>query len=112
MGHEVEDGDGARTASDQPVRRRFKVRLLETKARKTLYWTRWSRWSAERGKMIKGGVGFVWVRLCDCPVALTGTLDDNAVLWVPGGRLLVDEEITVPFVSLKSSGESSRQRVT
>jgi hypothetical protein len=112
MGHEVEDGDGAGTASDQPVRRRFRVRLLETKARKTLYWTRWRRWSVERGKMIEGGVRFAWVRLSACLVALSGTLDDNAVLWVPGGRLLVDEEITVPFVSLKSSGESSRQRVT
>lgn len=36
------------------VGRVLRVRLLEMKARKTLYWIRWRRWSEERGK-VKGG---------------------------------------------------------
>lgn len=44
--------------------RMWRVRLLDTKARKTLYWMRWRRWSEERGK-VKGwgsevGGGWMW----------------------------------------------------
>lgn len=35
------------------VDRVLRVRLLEFKARKTLYWMRWRRWSEESGK-VKG----------------------------------------------------------
>lgn len=37
----------------------FRVRLLNSKARKVLYWMRWRRWSEEKGK-VKGWGSTTW----------------------------------------------------
>src|SRR4051812_119295 len=102
----------------------FRVRLLDIKARKTLYWMRWRRWSEERGKVkgcgLRAGAGWTWAVGGDNRRTMArSAVESDLSVYVRGGRREMCVVVTLfdaGFGEVSWEGQSSvsstRQRLT